>query len=614
MNQHREHIRNRMMKTAAAVWGYPGAEAETAFDPVVAMLINACAAETEKVARAAQVSQYRLMEKLAQLLTPDADSGAVPAHAIASAAPVETMDTVTEKQQLVYVNRIKTNDKETGEEEPFYFTPSAAFSVAAANVRYVMAKDALFEILDNRYRKLYTEALPGKSIERSVLYLGVEMPAASVQVHELRFFFDIRSKDELFYHYLRSAVWSLEGEPLLAEEGYGKPVSGEHPDADEMLKQKSIAALRTNRSVNRLYKKQFVTLKQLNISAAQCRKYPTAAAGVFPQRDLDKLEGNLAWFRVQFYEGLPDDVLKEPVCYTNCFPVINRRHYAFSFRLQKGFNIVPLHTKEMFFDLQSVTDSEGQRLHERFTGAGEPDYELLLRQGGVGRFNERDASEIIMDLLEALRDESVAFSRLGLDSITQHLLDLNRNIAVLQEKASHIPVKDAAAYLLIKSKQPQRNIFIECWSTTGETANRIRQGTTLESIAGCDLVPQSILLVTPVTGGRNRLTAEDRMHAYRKALLTKDKIITEQDIRITAFHCFGNKITGVNVKKGVMHSTVSPQAGLIKTIDVELLAAADQPMGEEEQRFLLADLQAQLEAGSANIFPFRVRLKETPIV
>ena len=49
MQESREHIKTRMLRTASRVWGYSETESENNFDPLVSMLLTACASELEKI-------------------------------------------------------------------------------------------------------------------------------------------------------------------------------------------------------------------------------------------------------------------------------------------------------------------------------------------------------------------------------------------------------------------------------------------------------------------------------------------------------------------------------------------------------------------------------------
>ena len=104
MQESRDHIRARMLKNASRSWGYAETEPESSFDPVVSMLFTSCAIELEKLSGEIQGSRARILERLVQLLSPDAFTGALPAHAVACTTPVEKVLQLSEDEQY-YITR-----------------------------------------------------------------------------------------------------------------------------------------------------------------------------------------------------------------------------------------------------------------------------------------------------------------------------------------------------------------------------------------------------------------------------------------------------------------------------------------------------------------------------
>src|SRR6266571_411097 len=89
MMENREQIKNRMIKTAARLWGYSEDETESSFDPLVGLLFSASALELEKISNEIQATRARLLERMVQLLSPEVLSGPLPAHAVLYARAVE---------------------------------------------------------------------------------------------------------------------------------------------------------------------------------------------------------------------------------------------------------------------------------------------------------------------------------------------------------------------------------------------------------------------------------------------------------------------------------------------------------------------------------------------
>ena len=86
----KEEIRSRMLRDVARLWGYQDTEMdEKAFDPVVGLLVGACAAEFGKLQQEMGNSRQRILEQLANTLTPDVMMTPTPAHAVLHVRAIE---------------------------------------------------------------------------------------------------------------------------------------------------------------------------------------------------------------------------------------------------------------------------------------------------------------------------------------------------------------------------------------------------------------------------------------------------------------------------------------------------------------------------------------------
>ncbi|WP_241491399.1 type VI secretion system baseplate subunit TssF [Lacinutrix mariniflava] len=106
MKNTKEQIKNRMLKKAATLWGVPANEIEMSFDPLVALLISACASEIEKISGEINESQTRITEKIIQLMTPETVYGPKPAHSIMSSQPSEDRVAVSSETLFYYKKKI----------------------------------------------------------------------------------------------------------------------------------------------------------------------------------------------------------------------------------------------------------------------------------------------------------------------------------------------------------------------------------------------------------------------------------------------------------------------------------------------------------------------------
>ncbi len=182
MPESRNQIKSRLLKNASRAWGYPETEAENNFDPLVSMLMTACAAELEKISGEIHASRARVLERLVQLLSPDALTGAVPAHAIACATPVDKVLELSEKTQF-YTTRKTSGSLETEEQvsKDYYFSPTDDFRLNRASIRFMAAGNTLYSISNHVNKEVIAQTEEGKDLPASSLWLAIDEPSQSLQ-------------------------------------------------------------------------------------------------------------------------------------------------------------------------------------------------------------------------------------------------------------------------------------------------------------------------------------------------------------------------------------------------------------------------------------------------
>jgi hypothetical protein len=258
--------------------------------------------------------------------------------------------------------------------------------------------------------------------------------------------------------------------------------------------------------------------------------------------------------------------------------------------------------------MKRVTSSNGKSFSiKSFSGINKvKNGTYIIRHGGVGRFDSRNAAEIVSYLLELLRDESAAFSIIGADMISSELKELNQTITRLEQRLDQNNViKKDISYLLLKAHPNDDTLFVEFWTTNGGFANKIKSGEKLFAYDGSDLWPDSLITVTTTIGGRESLNSEERVNAYRKALLSHGRIVTTEDIKALCVEHFGKFLKFVEVKKG-LKTGKSTNSGFIQTLDIFItLTKQCDEFDEDELQFLKKDLLIKLEEQSSSVLPFR---------
>jgi hypothetical protein len=292
---------------------------------------------------------------------------------------------------------------------------------------------------------------------------------------------------------------------------------------------------------------------------------------------------------------------------------MNRQLNDLKYRLKGGSNIVPLNTESpsQFLSVKSLTDDTHKykwvpyrKTEEEKTGT------FMLRKGGVERFDERNARELISHLLELLRNESAAFAAYGYDFIATTLKEMNQKISLMEQKTKGYLDNTAEIpnYIIVKPFENKDMIYAEYWSTLAGTVNGIRAGTKLQQANGVKVKQDPIFLLTTTTGGRARLRPEERLTAFRYGIMTRNRIITKEDIRAFCFFELGDRIQKVTIEKGFEISVYKKEA-YIRTIDVLLTPAETEVLNSKKWQVLCEQLRSKLQSRSGVSNNYRVLIQ-----
>jgi hypothetical protein len=618
--ENREQIKNRMVKTAARLWGYSEDETESAFDPLVNILFSACSLELEKVSNEIHSSRARLLERMVQLLSPEVLCGPLPAHAIMHARSIDEVTRLKETDQFFWTQKSSSvYEVNSTRYKDIFFGPTGAFQVNAASVSYLATGHQLFRYREMISKEVITHAIPGRHLSASVLWLGITGPM--VNLHNTQCYFDIRNEvnKELFYQNLPYARWYYGDSAITTVPGYNQDgLSGEQLDIEQLLTQKNTALYKIREQVNAFYKQRFITLKYPEIAAAgKGTEMPLELRNTFDKKDILELQKeNIRWIKVQFPENISNNVLQDVVCHFNCFPVVNCQLHELTHHMHDMVNIIPMYSPDTFFDLNDISDQDGRlynirtvekNVHEKLT--------VILRQGGIGRFDERDAADIIENIIQMLSDESAAFSVLGRDFLASEMKQLQQIIYKLEQQLqSRQLTRESTPFLVVRPTGNEKinNLLITYWSTTGGQANDIKSGTSLMSYKTSGLYQANCTLVSTTMGGRDRLSATESITAYKSALLSRDRLISMEDIKVFCQVQMGNMAKEIEVTKGVMVPR-SVSQGFARTIDVTIRIDRKSYMDAQEKNrlpFWKENLVMQLTKRSAGLTPFRVFIEQ----
>ena len=601
-----EHIKNRMVKKAASIWGVAANEIETSFDPVISLLISACASEILKIEAELNESQNRVTEKLVQLMTPETAIGSKPAHAILYANTVDKSVTVKPEYQFYYKKR--TEDKKATQKlKNIFFSSIQDFKLVNADVKYMACGNTCTFFEDKKEKQLLTKASAQNELPPSTIYIGIETSLDTLSLQDVSFYFeldDVENK-EIFYHYLKHSKWYVNDKEIAISEGFYNSDKLSKLKIQSIFKEVSRNTLNINSQTLNYYKKHFISV---NSKRNICKSSYNDLNDFI---DVNKIEiqPNITWIKVEFPRVLNNSVLQKIFCSINAFPVLNREINSFSYQIRNYINILPIKTEDYFLDVKSIVNTNGEvylpKLQDVLnTGKGN----YTVRGNNIGKLDQRSSKEYLTHLIELLKDESASFSFLNNDFLHGNLKNLNQLISLLEKKvASSTNTLTETNYITLEPYSKKENLLVDYWTTNGEEANNIKSGSAIEIYKAIGIKQKGSYLMTTTFDGKNSLNMDERLNSYRRSLLSRDRIVTKEDIKALCYELYNDKIIGVEINKGYTNN-IDLHKGITQCIEIELHPNKKIKLEQNEWDSLNSNLLLFLEKKSVNIFPYKIKI------
>lgn len=601
-----DRIKDRILRRAARMWGYSELEAETSFDPMVSLLLSASAAELEKLGFELESSRSRIIERVLEVMFPEEVSGVIPARTLLQVDPLEnnaevslySRFTTVKKQQNIY-NPTETTTKK------LFFSPTIKSKLTTGKVRYIAYGNVLNQIESFFYEEPIGKA--EKHLPSGEIWVGIHSPNRE-DLEDLQFLIEINNtyQKELFFYYLKQAKVYFGSQEFILQEGYN--VENNHLNLEHIMTKNYSDLEQVYHEVNQYYFSNFFTVK----GKIEFNKIPEHEE-LFTQHFIGHQVAenkDIVWLKFKFSEAIVPDILQNVRFALNCIPVINANHETMGRRIKGRMNIIPIDIKEdSFLDLDYVTDEKGKRLDVKNYESENNDISALLRKGGVSRFDQRNASELLQYLLELIKDETAAFAGMGGNNAVEILRELNQNVASLHQSAKEKNFTQINnPYLIISSGNAETDLHckVSFWSTAAEEANNLKPAIVFTVDSNTALNGTAVMLQASF-GGRRKLSSQDKILEYRNALLTRGRVVTIADIKAFGMNHFKSLLTGIEVQKGTKKE-VSLKGGFSRTIDLFLIKNQEQmeKLSPSEWQYLCESFLLKLKNASANIYPYRL--------
>ena len=606
----KERIKDRMLKTTARLWGVPENEIETNFDPLILLMIDACSSEFEKLGYDISASQTRLLDKLADLILPEALLGPRPSSCIMRATPLEATAKLASETQFLTTQRIQ-QEGGSSHNVDIFFTPIGEFALHKVELKHMLIGNKLYNIGENNSRTLTHRGDGVESATIQELWIALSPDKAVQSLRGLSIYFDLRSHSEArnFYKSLENATGIVKDGNISLKKGYSNNEQFE-VSPEEMLISGNDCTRKISRRIAAIYERQFLHIESSQPIAELTSSVPDSWKGIVPENALQQLAAeSLVYLKVSLGRPFASDVLDGLTCGINAFPAINRKFNTLNYRTDAWVNIIPMQIEGSFLDLQDITGSSGGQY--KFRTASErqalEEGEASVRSSGIGKTNSKEVREIIGSLMEAIRDESSYFSELSNEFLLARLKEVSQILARLEDQLA--AAKDSRAphhYVLLRPKQTGDQVSINYWTTNPGDADKVRAGSLMTAHNHTIVAAKSVVTLTNALGGKAGVSEAEKKVLLKQQLISKGKVISAEDIRLLCFQLFGDKLKQAEIKKGVQVGTTKTD-GFVRTVDVLLTLKSEiKNTNSEEIGYLCNMLEYQLSRNAAPIYPFRI--------
>ena len=602
-NNRKEVIHSRLKKVAVKNWGYQEPEIE-GFDPVVDLLFGACATELERLSSEIYDSQTHILEKVSQILLPEVNLRPKPAYSILYAKPTSKDRLTLQSDQFIFEKEIPGKTPDKPEIKKLFFSPVPGMRLLDAEIIHLATNEELIKVTGLFTRESVLKSSRQDTAFPNSLWMGLKINPSVTSLKDVSFFVDWinNPEKESLLNLVNMAKWFIDGKEAILKEGYNHEIQEKYASETIEISSYLDINLKTEKTILQFFEPHFFTI--IHDILPGKTKYPEEFQNLFDAESLEKLKDELHWIRIDFPEIFPKEHLSTSFCLINAFPVINRKFHDSNrpYSLNKDLNIIPLITDDYFYTIQRIVSGGQNQYNETpYKRVGEMSPGTYsVRSHGVKRFDERDAFEYLMYLMELLREEHLAFEAVGSSLIEKELTDLqiiiNRlrmNIALSNDIQNH------THFLLVKS-EIEEDIWTEFWSTTGVLGNNLPAGSTAKNN---DFDKKHLQLLLTTKGGKDPPDQFERIALFKNELLTRNRIVTKDDIKTACFAELGNELEYVNISRIALPSS-DRFRGFQNCIRVGLCFHGEKSPEEKEN---MADHMAKiLELKSSCVYKYKV--------
>ncbi|WKL47765.1 hypothetical protein Q1W71_22810 [Flavobacterium pectinovorum] len=576
-------IKNRIQKKCLEIWGI---EDINMADPLVMMLLDVFVHELYYLYQEGVESDNKIIERIAQEIVPSQWNLPMPAHTLASTTATKGIVMLNNDTEFVVKSGMVTNV-----DYDIYFTPFTNENIVEGEISFQMYDSFL---IDSSKTVQHLSA-QNKVLDHRI-WVGLDVSKENLEkLNSLKFtFITENSSLDNFLQFIK------------VKDSSGNDIEIENETFDEVQDNKHYSE-----NIKSFYKNSIYKVK-LN---AENLVYES----ILDRFEIDKealktskKDTGLIWLEFVFPEIFTKTEFDKIQIKINTFPIVNRKLNNRVHNAQIEGRLFPMKAERNthFLDVMKIFNEKNIEFTNGIKQANSlTSNTFTIFYGGLENYDSRNAKFFLKKLARALREDIGSFSNLNADYIDATMTRINEELNSIESKinSSYSQVNEEEVYALIHETEKSKILYYSYWTSNGQVANNLKKGTILKQTSISELAQDSTIFETSSIGGIYRNNKVEKLINLRYGFLSKERLVTKQDIKSAVHYHLRNITKDVLIRDGVGISSNRKQ-GVYRTIDIEVILQEKYALQIENKKKIEMFLKETLEKQSVMNIPFQITI------
>ncbi|KIQ16540.1 hypothetical protein RT99_21015 [Flavobacterium sp. MEB061] len=576
-------IKNRIQKKCLEIWGI---EDINMADPLVMMLLDVFVHELYYLYQEGVESDNKIIERIAQEIVPSQWNLPMPAHTLASTTATKGIVILNNDTEFVVKSGMVTNV-----DYDIYFTPFTNENIVEGEISFQMYDSFL---IDSSKTVQHLSA-QNKVLDHRI-WVGLDVSKENLEkLNSLKFtFITENSSLDNFLQFIK------------VKDSLGNNIEIENETFDEVQDNKHYAE-----NIKSFYKNSIYKVK-LNVENLVYESILDRFEIDKEELKTSKKDTGLIWLEFIFPEIFTKTEFDKIQIKINTFPIVNRKLNNRVHNAQIEGRLFPMKAERNthFLDVMKIFNEKNIEFTNGIKQANSlTSNTFTIFYGGLENYDSRNAKFFLKKLARALREDIGSFSNINADYIDATMTRINEELNSIESKinSSYSQVNEEEVYALIHETEKSKILYYSYWTSNGQVANNLKKGTILKQTSISELAQDSTIFETSSIGGIYRNNKVEKLINLRYGFLSKERLVTKQDIKSAVDYHLRNITKDVLIKDGVGISSNRKQ-GVYRTIDIEVVLQEKYALQIENKKKIEMFLKETLEKQSVMNIPFQITI------